>query len=73
MTITLMRNFKLSIDEHNQAEDIIEDGLNAIGCITATASACANAATAMQDGSTPNEQIVNEVVYASAVLSDLAQ
>lgn len=73
MSITLMQGFTLSVDQHHKTDNIIQDGLNSIGSLTDLSSTCSGVVAALNDGSIPNDKMVNQLSYAASTLSGIAQ
>lgn len=73
MSIIFLEGFKLAVNEHHDSEDMLEDGLNSIGCITSLAASCSNVVAAVNSGSKPTDSMVEQLSYASTVLSGIAQ
>lgn len=73
MSITLLEGFTLEVDKNHISENIIQDGLNSIGCISSMAASCSSVVAALNEGSTPNNKIISELSDSASTLSKLAQ
>ena len=72
MSTPFINGFKLEVDPDYKTNNLLEDGLNSIGCLSAIATDCSNVVACLNDGSVPSDMMVNQIAYASSVISGLA-
>ena len=73
MSAPFINGFKLEVDPHHKTNNLLQDGLNSIGCLSAIATDCSNVVACLNDGSVPSDMMVNQIAYAASVMSGLAQ